>query len=118
MAMLEINGYATTPSEMTWNLYDASTSETGRTLDALMHKDVVAQKRTLSLQWNGPRPAEASSILTAVNSSVFFPVKYPDPMSGNMETRTFYVGDRTTPFKLWTADNKIYSSISFDLIER
>lgn len=118
MAMLEINGYATTPSEMTWGLYDVSSSETGRTLDALMHKDVVAQKRTLSLQWNGVRPAEASAILKAVNSDVFFSVKYPDPMSGNPETRTFYVGDRTAPYKLWTTDNKIYSSISFELIER
>lgn len=45
-------------------------------------------------------------------------VTYPDAMSGTDETREFYVGDRSAPMKMWTVKKKIYSQISFDIIER
>lgn len=82
-----------------------------------MHKNRVGQKRKISLTWNNPAPGDVAIILQAVNPEYFI-VTYPDAMSGQIETREFYVGDRTAPMKIWTANNKRYSQLSFDIIER
>ena len=117
--MLQVNGrLLKTPSSMTWGLQDLSSEDTGRTLDGKMHKDRVSQKRTLDCTWNNPTQSEASQILQAVNEKIFMDITYPDAMSGTYQTRTFYVGDRTAPFKTWTVKQKIFSSISFNFIEQ
>ena len=52
--MLKVNGVAVRcPSKFEWGLQDVSASESGRTDDALMHKNRVAQKRKIRLGWNG-----------------------------------------------------------------
>lgn len=118
MAMLWVDGVKIkTPSDFTWGLQDVSDSASGRTQDALMHKNRVAQKRKLSLGWAAPTPQEASAILQAFNPE-YVEITYPDAMSGQNETRTFYVGDRSSPMKIWTIGNKRYASLSFDVIER
>ena len=40
-------------------------------------------------------------------------------MDNEMQTRRYYVGDRTAPFKQWRdgIDGKLYSKLSFTLIE-
>ena len=55
------------PSKMEWGLQDVSDSEAGRTQDGLMHKNRIAQKRKLTLEWPAVIPAVASQILQAVN---------------------------------------------------
>lgn len=118
MAMITVDGVEIkTPSSFSWGLQDVSDSASGRTQDALMHKNRISQKRKISLSWNYPTPAEASAILKAFNPE-YVSVRYPDAMSGMDETRTFYVGDRTAPMKIWTINNKRYSQVSFDIIER
>ena len=82
-----------------------------------MHKNRVGQKRKISLAWDNPTKEEAAAILQAFNPE-YIDVTYPDAMSGKDETRTFYVGDRTAPMKMWTINKKIYSQISFNIIER
>lgn len=120
MAMLKINGVAVkSPSVFTWDIFDQSSEESGRsTNDGRMNKDIVSRKRKLTCTWNGLSRTEAKTILQAVSGSAFFSVTYPDSLSGQDETRTFYVGDRSTPFRIWTANNKRYSSLTFNLIER
>lgn len=119
MAMMIINGYQTSPSGFTWGLQDNSASDAGRVQDGndTMYKNRTSQKRKLQLAWNAPTPEQTASILQAVNDE-YFPVTYPDAMSGVIETRTFYVGDRTAPMKIWTVSNKRYEQLSFNLIER
>ena len=41
------------PSSYTFGLQDVSAGESGRTDDAIMHKNRVAQKRKLQLEWVG-----------------------------------------------------------------
>lgn len=106
-----------TPSSFNWSLQDISASDSGRTDDTLMHKNRIGQKRKISLAWNNPTPEDVSIILQAVNPE-YFMVEYPDAMSGQIENREFYVGDRTAPMKIWTVNNKRYSQLSFDIIER
>lgn len=118
MAMIWVDGVEIkTPSGFTWGLQDVSDSASGRTQDALMHKNRISQKRKLSLSWNNPTKEETAAILKAFNPE-YVTVKYPDAMSGTYETRTFYVGDRTAPMKIWTINKKRYSQVSFDIIER
>ena len=118
MAMIWVNGTAIkTPSSFTWGLQDVSDSASGRTQDTIMHKNRVGQKRKIALGWNNPTKEEAAAILQAFNPE-YINVTYPDAMSGTDETREFYVGDRSAPMKMWTVKKKIYSQISFDIIER
>jgi len=105
------------PSAMSWGLQDVSSSDSGRTDDALMHKNRIAQKRMLSLTWNIKNPSTAAQILQMFNHEYIY-VKYHDPMENAYSTRLFYVGDRSAPVKMWTVGSKLYDSISFDIIER
>ena len=102
---LKVDGVALPcPSSFTWGLQDISASESGRTDDTTMHKNRVGQKRKLSVGWNGPDWDTACKIIQAVNPE-YIQVTYPDLLSANKhETRTFYVGDRESPFKCWWKD--------------
>lgn len=116
--MIKVDGVAIPcPSSFEWGLQDISPAESGRTDDTLMHKNRIGQKRTISLQWNGKDWNETSLILKAFNPE-YISVTYPDMMSGETETRTFYVGDRSAPVKWWWVGNQRMESISFDIIER
>lgn len=118
MAVLQINGTTVkTPSEMTWSLEPVSTPESGRTLDAVMHNEIVAFKTKLVCKWGAMTIAESSTLLKAVYSKNNFTVRYLDPMEGNYQTKTFYVGSRTAP-KLWeTTESQMVQSVAFDFIE-
>ena len=117
MAMLIVDGQELPcPSVFEWGLQDVSASESGRTDDTVMHKNRVAQKRKISLQWNGITRGETAQILQAVNPE-YISVTYPDAMSGIDETRTFYVGDRSAPVKYWWIGNQRYETVRFDIIE-
>lgn len=116
--MIKVDGVAVkTPSSFSWGLQDVSDSAAGRTQDSLMHKNRIAQKRKISLVWNFPTKEETAAILQAFNPE-YINVTYPDALSGEDETRTFYVGDRSAPIKMWTINKKRYSQISFNIIER
>ena len=118
MAMIYANGMVVkTPSSFSWGLQDVSDSASGRAQDSIMHKNRISQKRKISLVWNNPTKEEAAEILQAFNPE-YIHVTYPDAMSGTDETREFYVGDRSAPMKIWTVNNKRYSQISFNIIER
>ena len=118
MAMLIVNGVTLkSPSSFTWSLQDVSASDAGRTTDALMHKNRVTSKRKIQLSWNGCSPSEASAILSAFQPE-YVSVTYFDPLIGDTTTKTFYSGDKSAPVKVWNVNNKYYSSIDFDIIER
>ena len=106
------------PSSMEWGLQDVSASEAGRTQDGTMLKMLVAQKRKLSLSWAEPTAAQTAEILQAFNHEYVY-VRYHDAMSNAMETRQFYVGDRSAPFRWFQLPGKgtRYKVVSFDIIE-
>ena len=105
------------PSTFEWGLQDISDPSAGRTLDTLMHKNRIGQKRKLTVGYNNPDKDTVSHVLQAINPE-YIEVQYHDAMSNKMETRTFYVGDRAAPMKYWYIGNKRYSNLSFELIER
>lgn len=114
---LEVNGKKVkTPSKFDPVLQDISSSESGRTLDGIMHKDRVTQKWKISIAWNNPTPQETSDILTTFDD-VEFDVTFNNPKTNTRDTRRFYAGDRSAPVKQWFVDGERYSQVSFDIIE-
>ena len=107
------------PAQLTWGLQDISTADAGRTQSGKMYKMYVCQKRKLQLSWTLPTAAQASAILRAFNHEYFY-VRYFDVLDGKQETREFYVGDRTAPFKWYNLPGKgtRMATLSFDIIER
>ena len=88
-----------------------------RTDDAIMHKNRVAQKRKIQVGYNGISDTDAQKVLSAINPE-YISVNYYDLLAGQRQTRTFYVGDRSAPFKWWWDGKHILESLTFDLIER
>jgi len=116
--MLTVDGVRVkTPSSMTISLQDVSRSDSGRTQDALMHKNKIAEKVKIDLAWANPKPAEVQAILAAF-SPEYFNVTFFYPKTGTNVTKRFYCGDRTMPIKVWNVNNKLYESLAFNIIER
>ena len=105
------------PSSFTYGLQDVSSAESGRDDEAYMYKNRIAQKVKLQLGWNAKDWQEVSTIMQAFNPE-YISVEYPDMLTGQYETKTFYVGDRTAPVKIWAVGNKLIETVSFDIIER
>ena len=105
------------PYVYSWSLKDISAPDSGRTEDTIMHKDRIGQKRELKLSWRTKDTAEAAFILQAFDPE-YISVRYFDVKDNAYETRTFYVGDRDAPVKVWMVGRHIIETISFDIIER
>ena len=106
------------PSKFEYGIQDVSAADSGRTEDALMWKNRVAQKVKINLEWLAVSDADAATILNAFDPE-YFNVTYHDPKANAVVTKTFYCGDRNAPF-YWWMDNAGWSfrNISFNIIER
>lgn len=112
------------PDAISWGIQDISASDAGRVQDGTnkMYKNRTSQKRKLQLSWTNISLAKASAILQMFNPEYVY-VRYMDVYANGMQTRQFYVGDRTAPFRQITLNNSdgtktVVSSLSFDIIER
>lgn len=118
--MIKINGVdlPATPSTYQVTVLDLDDSEaTKRTADGTMHRDRIAVKRKIDMSWGPLNWADTSAILRAVQNE-FFECTYPDPMTGQMETKTFYVGDRVAPFAVMRGNEIYWSGLKLTLTER
>ena len=106
MPFFKINGTTVkTPQGCTWSLQDLSSDDSGRTLDGLMHKDIVAQKRKLTCKWPAMKWSECSIIANFMkNKGVKVVLTYPDIMTGTYISKNFYTGDMTVPFFDWSRE--------------
>ena len=117
MSTITINGVGLSPSEMTITLQDISAADSGRLQDTTMYKARIGQKYKIALSWWGPDPATVATVMQAVQPE-YFSVSFPDPLTNTTKTKTFYCGDRAIPVKWWNSNNKRYSKLSFNIIER
>lgn len=83
------------PTEWTWGYKDLSSDNSGRSLDGMMHKDIVAVKRTNNLSWVGKDNAVARTIMRASKNGVFVQFRYRDPFNDNWIQIRVYTGDIT-----------------------
>ena len=93
----KINGQPIpTPSEYAFNVEDLSSQNTGRTLDGMMHKDVVAVKDTYDCTWKRLSWQDAADLLNAIDGKEQFSFTHADPRVPNQFiTGTYYVGKRS-----------------------
>lgn len=117
MAMITIGGTAVaSPKSMEVGIQDID-GKSERNAAGTLIRDRIAVKRKLSLEWPALTTTQISTILQAV-SPVFFSVTYLDPQSGNNDTRTFYVGDRSAPVAIVKGSTYWWEGLKFDLIEQ
>lgn len=102
------------PSKYDWQLSDVSSKDAGRTEDGLMHKELIAQKVHINLEWQNVSDSDAQTILTAFNPE-YISVNYYDYKAMAFQTKTFYVGDRSVSSY---SRIKGISTISFNIIQR
>jgi hypothetical protein len=102
------------PSKYDWKLSDVSSADAGRTEDGKMHKERIAQKVHLELEWQNVSDSVARTVLTAFNPE-YINVHYYDYKALAFQTKRFYVGDRQV-----TSYNRTLgiSTVSFDIIEQ
>lgn len=103
------------PTAYQYDLQDVSAPNSGRTEDALMHKQRVAQKVKIELKWDFVTTAQVAEILNAFNPE-YLSIVYLDAKSGSFLTKTFYVGDRTAP--MYNSTLGLWENVSFNIIER
>lgn len=106
------------PSDFSVTTLDLDNGEsTVRTADGTLNRDRVAVKRQLDITWPPLSWSDTSTILTAMQD-VFFSVYYPDPVTGQHETKTFYVGNRPIPVAIVKGNDIIWGNLKVTLIER
>ena len=103
------------PASYQYEINDVSSEDAGRTEDALMHKNLIAQKVKLSIEWKYLTLEQASSVLSAFNPE-YSTISYYDLLSGGLKSGTFYTGDRSVP--LYNTTLGLVESISLHVIER
>lgn len=117
---IKINGLeiAAYPSQFTVTTLDIDDGESSvRTADGTLNRDRIAVKRQIEMTW-GPLPWATISALLGSMENVFFPVTYPDPMTGKYETKTFYVGNRPTPFAVSKGSEIMWNGLKVTLTEK
>lgn len=106
------------PVEFTVTILDVDDGETSvRTSDATLNRDRIAVKRQIQAKFGLLKPAEISSILQSM-SNPFFPVYYPDPMTGAYETKTMYAGNRQAAFTVEVLGALYWGGLSVTLTEQ
>lgn len=117
---LEIDGQevAAYPSAFTVTVLDLDDGESSvRTTNGELSRDRIAVKRQIEMSWGPLTWAQISSIMRSMED-VFFPVTYPDPMTGEYETKTFYVGNRPAPFAVAKDNEIMWTGLKVTLTEQ
>lgn len=114
----KINGVAIpTPSSYKFGIEDLSSEETGRTLDGVMHKDVVAVKDYYDCTWARLSWEDAATLLNAIDNKPKINFTYADPRKPNQWlTNEFYVGERSGGALDLTDPNRTWTEIAFRFI--
>lgn len=122
--MIRINGVEVVePSQFSLDYEEITDPNSSiRSLDGTYSKDIVATKRKLKMSWDALLWSEVAEIMTNV-SQPFFEVTYPDSISGEMETRTFFIESRSTPVAFMQEDENgintyYWQGVSIAMTER
>lgn len=118
MNVLEIDGKAMPPvKSLSISREPIWSKNTGRGADGSMIGDVVAQKITLKVVFVPLSDEQAASLDAAIRPA-FFNVKFKNPSTGNMETKTMYAGSPTYPVYSYVSGLPRYVGAGVDIIEK
>lgn len=101
-----------------WTRSDLDAPDSGRTLDGVMHRTRVATKVNLEITCRPLKTSEASIVLQAIYPE-FVTVRYDDPQSGSVLTKTMYSNNNPATFMQQQTDGSyLWKGITFPLIEQ
>ena len=85
-----------TPSTYKYGIEDLSSEATGRTLDGIMHKDVVATKDYYECTWKSLSWEDTAQLMNAIDGKTKVTFTHADPRVPNtFITGDFYIGTRS-----------------------
>ncbi|MCM1295616.1 MAG: hypothetical protein NC311_08735 [Muribaculaceae bacterium] len=115
----QINGVSLPmPDGFTQTVSDLCTEETGRTLDGVFHKEVIAVKSSMPLKWSHLEWKTASQLAKATDGKNILSCKYMDVRKPYAMTQiNMYVGERSFEPTQFDDDGKVYWSVQFSEIE-
>lgn len=122
MFRLLVNGTDLTPyiafKGVKWTRNDVDSPDTGRTIDAVMHRGRVASKIRLDISCKPLTDSEASTVLNAIYPE-YVTVQYTDPQVGGLVTRTMYSNNNPASYLLnREGEEDLWDGITFPLVER
>lgn len=89
----------------------------GRNQNGTMFRDRIAVKRSIHCEWGVLSRREMSDLLELMSAPSFY-LTYPDPQTGQLETITVYVGDRTPAMCSVISDTDWqWTGLSVDFVE-
>lgn len=114
----KINGVAIpTPSEYGFDIEDLSSERSGRTLDGIMHKDVVAVKDYYTLIWKHLSWSDTAALLSLVDGKTKVTLNYVDPRQPNrILSNNFYVGKRSGKANNLNQPSNTWKDVTFQFI--
>lgn len=92
-------------------------AKAGRAANGDMKGDIVAIKVKLQVQFV-PLTDEQAALVDAAISPDYFSVKFKNPRSGKIETRTMYASDGTYPVYSYADGMPRYVGVAVDIIEK
>jgi hypothetical protein len=115
--MIKVNSVdISTPSTFDVSINDIVKAD--RDAHGNMMIEKIATKRKLEMTWKYLSQSAASTLLSAVSTTTFFTVEYPDPLTGALRSGTFYCGDRSVGMIDYQASTPRYKDIKFNFIEQ
>ena len=106
-----------TPSEYGFDIEDLSSEKSGRTLDGVMHKDVVAVKDYYTCTWKKLSWTEAAALLALVNGKTKVKFTYLDPRRPNeVLVNNFYIGKRSGKANNLNNPKNTWKDVTFQFI--
>lgn len=114
----KINGVAIpTPSEYGFDIEDLSSEKSGRTLDGVMHKDVISVKDYYTCTWKKLGWTEAAALLSLVNGKTKISLTYVDPrFPDQILINDFYVGKRSGKANNLNNATNTWKDVTFQFI--
>lgn len=116
--MLTLNGVEI-PNPSKIDVGKFNLAKAGRSASGLMTMEIIARKRSVTVQYSHLSDPDLKVILDQLDSKTFHQFTYPDPQgAGGTLTLTVYVGDLA--YKPWKKRGGIWwwQEISIPLIER
>lgn len=113
----EFNGIKVkTPDAFRANGATTSTEDSDRTQDLIMHNTPMGTIQNGEFEWRYIELDEAALILSQIVNKDEYSLRYPDPLSGRWEVRTFYTANYSLGTHMISNGKSVWESLSFNAV--
>lgn len=113
----EFNGIPVkTPNTFRPNMATTSTEDSDRTQDLVMHNTPMGTVQNGEFEWRYIELDEAAKILSQIVNKSEYSLRYPNPLSGQWETSTFYTSNYSLGTHMVSNGESVWESLSFNAV--